>query len=87
MEAGNSSLSLFEVSGDSSYKCEHLQTVDVLDSLVNITLGVNLQDYQVQAFQISSEKDTAEFDTGIPLIDWIRCWVFYSFFSAALNIW
>ncbi|XP_063710595.1 uncharacterized protein LOC134839096 isoform X2 [Symsagittifera roscoffensis] len=65
VEAGNSSLSLFEVSGDSSYKCEHLQTVDVLDSLVNITLGVNLQDYQVQAFQISSEKDTAEFDTAI----------------------
>ena len=63
---GNDNLQLFEVSGDSSYKCDHDETQDVVDTSgsVNVTLEVTFSDYQSQAFQISSKKDSVEFDTG-----------------------
>merc|ERR1719242_672474 len=62
----NGSLSLFEINGDSSYKCESDQTIDIVDTEDDPTASfkITLSDFQAQAFQISSKKDKAEFDTA-----------------------
>jgi len=62
----NASLSLFEISGDSSYKCEHDQTIDIVDTegVEETSFKITLSDFQAQAFQISSKTDQVEFDTA-----------------------
>jgi len=59
MTTSSMSLDLFEVGSGSSYKCESDES-ETVDDILSITFS----DYQSQAFQISSEKEDAEFDTA-----------------------